>query len=180
MRAGGSIDVLVIDTDLYDYYILKAILESGWLPKIIVAEFNARLGPKVSWTVPRDSNLDFWDETDFSGASLYAQAKLTEMYGYVLVHVDSAGVNAFYSHRSVLSIEGEKAYASLEDWVSQLWRPPAYASAPMIRHALQLDQTTSALSSEYLTGHCVAPYSTFGTQCFGHNDDGLMRSFEVV
>lgn len=177
-----SIDVLVIDTDLYDYYILKAIFVAGWLPKIIVAEFNSRLGPKVSWTVPRQSNLDFWDETDFFGASLHAQAKLSELYGYVLVHVDSAGVNAFYLHHSLLQTEGDVPYTSLEDWISIFWRPPAYASAPKIRYDLQLDQTTSssALPSERLNGKCVAPYSTFSNSCFGHNDDGLMRSFVEV
>ena len=182
LNAGGSIDVLVIDTDLYDYYILKTIFETGWLPTIIVAEFNGRLGPKVSWTVPRDSNLYFWDETDFFGVSLHAQAKLAEMYGYLLVYVESAGVNAFYLHHSSLNIEGDNPYLSLEDWVSMFWQPPAYASAPTPRYALQLDQTTTsfALPSEHLNGSCVAPYSKFGRACFGHNDDGLMRSFVEV
>merc|ERR1712232_1351765 len=90
-KHGAPLDLalLVVDTDLYDYWILEAIFECGWRPKLFVTEFNSNLGPKVPWTVPRKANLTFHDDTDFFGASLMAFGKLAAGYGYVLLYVEA-------------------------------------------------------------------------------------------
>ncbi len=38
-------DVFIIDIDGIDYYVLRRILELGFRPKTVVAEYNSAFGP---------------------------------------------------------------------------------------------------------------------------------------
>ena len=35
-------DLLSVDTDAYDWFMIEAILQGGYHPRVIVTEFNAR------------------------------------------------------------------------------------------------------------------------------------------
>lgn len=92
-------DVLSLDIDGVDYYVAKAILDSGFRPRIFVVEYNSVFGPDKCMTVPYKEDFSFGDEHPtrlYYGVSVAAWRKLFEQRGYRFITVDSKGVNAFF------------------------------------------------------------------------------------
>ncbi len=93
----NEVGLLSIDIDGNDYWVWKAI--NCINPVIVVVEFNALLGDKISISVPYDpdfirsskhfSNLYF-------GGSLQAMRDLGRKKGYEFIGTNSNGVNAFF------------------------------------------------------------------------------------
>ncbi len=69
----GDIDVLSIDIDSYDYWILEALTVAS--PRILVLEYNALFGPDRRVTIPLDQPLEDAPK-GYSGASLAALTDL--------------------------------------------------------------------------------------------------------
>lgn len=92
----GAIDLLSLDLDGNDYWILKALTVVQ--PAVIVVEFSALCGPERSATMSYkpDYKLDFSRQPYRCGASLAAFVKLLKPRGYRLVGVQSLGFNAFF------------------------------------------------------------------------------------
>ena len=74
-------DIVSIDIDGNDYYILDKILIHH-KPSIIVSEFNAAFTD--SRTIEYNPNHE-WDGTDYYGFSFYAGVKLAENNGYKVI-----------------------------------------------------------------------------------------------
>lgn len=92
-------DVFSLDIDGVDYYILDAMLHTGFRPKIIVVEYNSAFGPEKALTVPYQDAFDYTRAHSsglYYGVSVAAWRKLLEKAGYQFVTVDSNGVNAFF------------------------------------------------------------------------------------
>lgn len=87
-------DLLSIDIDGQDYYVLDALLEDGVEPRVIVLEYNAYLSGQQG--VPERSDFAWDEQTYYFGASLSAYAKMLGRHGYTLVYVEASGVNAFF------------------------------------------------------------------------------------
>ena len=89
-----SPDLLSIDIDSIDLYILKAI---HLKPRVIILEFNNLWGPNESYSVPE---VDYFErelgEFLYGGASLAAFSKVLQIKGYKLVAVDSSGYDAYF------------------------------------------------------------------------------------
>jgi hypothetical protein len=98
----GDIGLLSIDIDGNDYWVWQAI--EAVTPRIVVIEYNSRLGPDRGVTVPYQADFDRV-RAHFSmlyyGASLGALWKLGRQKGYELVCCNSAGNNAFFVRRDV-------------------------------------------------------------------------------
>lgn len=111
---GGEIDLLSLDIDGMDYWVLDAL--TAVTPRVIVLEYNDILGPDLSWTVPyaEDFKATEFPTTngmpDYSGASLCAFQKLLERRGYRLVGVNRYGFNAFF----VRNPDGESAIPAVD------------------------------------------------------------------
>lgn len=95
----GEVDLLSLDMDGVDYWILEAI--TAITPRVIVLEYHDILGPDRRVTVPYSDTFDGWIHTtdgapDYCGASLAAYVKLGEQKGYRLVGVNRLGYNAFF------------------------------------------------------------------------------------
>jgi hypothetical protein len=92
-------DVFSLDIDSIDFHILKAVLDLGYRPKILVLEYNSAFGPNQAVTVPYKAVFNRWDEHPdgiYYGASVMAWRILLEPLGYKFVTVDSSGTNAFF------------------------------------------------------------------------------------
>ncbi len=94
----GEVDVLSIDIDSYDYWILEALTVTS--PRILVLEYNALFGPDRRVTIPLDQPLDATPK-GYNGASLAALTTLAPRKGYRLVTCENAGVNAFFLRHDV-------------------------------------------------------------------------------
>lgn len=90
--AVGELDVLSMDIDGNDYYVLGAIHSVA--PRVIVAEYNAKFPPDVRWVMERDE-AHRWDSTDYFGASLKALEFLLAERDYLLVGCNLLRTNAF-------------------------------------------------------------------------------------
>ena len=92
--------VLCIDIDGQDYWVWEA-LDERFTPDIIIVEVNTSYGVTASATerlgVPQD------ELTRTFGASIRAMESLGRSKGYTLVHIEMAGVNAFFVRTELLA-----------------------------------------------------------------------------
>ena len=91
--AGRDVDLLSIDLDGNDYYVLDAIRSIS--PRVIVAEYNSKFPPDVPWIIEYNESHR-WDGTDYFGASLKSLELLLSKRGYALVGCNIVGTNAFF------------------------------------------------------------------------------------
>jgi len=99
-----DLGILSVDIDGVDYYVLERLEQ--WKARILIVEYNGVFGSKSPVSVPyaadftrnakHHSNL-------YYGASLPAFYALASSRGYALVGVNSAGSNAFFVRRELLS-----------------------------------------------------------------------------
>jgi hypothetical protein len=123
-------DVLVVDIDGNDFWVLRRVLRSR-SPRVVVVEYNSTFPPGVFW-VRRNRRRAVWDETFRHGASLDAFVWLCGRFGYRLVACDSSGANAFFVR------EDEAQAAGLpEGDVADFYRPLLIAP-PAIGHPLRI------------------------------------------
>jgi hypothetical protein len=111
-------DLLSIDLDLFDWWILAKILGSfQYLPRVIVVEVNPTLGLSsqkfryqfhemnkrpLTVTHPITTNQTMWDLTRYSGANPKAFQLLGQQFGYEMVYCESCGVNCFLVQRDLI------------------------------------------------------------------------------
>ncbi len=101
----GEIDLLCIDIDGIDYWLLSAI--STISPRVIVMEYNNVLGPDLSWAIPYNESFNNSEyavnknNMNYCGASLKAFVKLCRKKGYRLVGTNKGGYNAFFVKNSI-------------------------------------------------------------------------------
>jgi FkbM family methyltransferase len=96
-------DLLVVDIDYNDFYVLNEILKNtskDKLPSVIVVEYNASILPNIDKVVIYNEKY-MWDSTNYFGASLLAYFNLMQKYNYSLVYCEDHGVNAFFIHNSL-------------------------------------------------------------------------------
>jgi hypothetical protein len=89
----GEVDLLSIDIDSYDYWVLEAL--SAVSPRVLVVEYNAGLGSERAVTIPKQAALEAIPKP-YRGASLAALDKLARRKRYRLVACDPTGTNAFF------------------------------------------------------------------------------------
>lgn len=126
----GPIDLLSLDVDGNDYWILNALTVVQ--PNVIVVEFNAGCGPEasVAMSYQPDYRLDLTVQPYRCGASLPAFTKLARRKGYRLVGVQSLGFNAFFVRDGVgedLLPERTPQECYLRTGRLQQWHPTALA-----------------------------------------------------
>jgi hypothetical protein len=112
----GEVDLLSIDIDSYDYWVLEAL--SVCTPRLLVVEYNANFGPTRAVTIPKDQPLSGMPK-EYRGASLAALVKAARRKGYRLVVCDPTGVNAFFLRSDVApdvpALDPSLAFRSIRD-----------------------------------------------------------------
>lgn len=104
-RLIGQIDVLSLDIDSIDYWILKNFDSLDSL-QIIIVEYNSLFGSKEPITVPYHENFDRF-KMNFSGqyygASIQAWINLLDKRGFSLIGTNRICNNAFFIRKEKLS-----------------------------------------------------------------------------
>ena len=96
----AQIDLLSVDIDGNDYYILQEIHSLS--ARVIVVEYNAKFPADVRW-VMEYNEAHRWDGSDYFGASLKAWESLLASKGYSLVACNLLGCNAFFVSNDLVS-----------------------------------------------------------------------------
>lgn len=96
-----DIDVLSLDLDGNDIYLIQELLESRINPKLFIVEYNAKFPPPIQWKIEYDK-AHVWGGDDYYGASLGSFNTLFNRHGYTLVCCNISGVNAFFVRDDLL------------------------------------------------------------------------------
>ena len=92
-------DVFSLDIDGCDYYVLRALLDAGMRPRILVVEYNSVYGAERSATIEYKEHFDFVSAHPtqlYYGVSIAGWRTYLEKQGYRFVTVERNGVNAFF------------------------------------------------------------------------------------
>jgi FkbM family methyltransferase len=90
----NKFDLLSIDIDFNDFYVLHKILQNYQID-IIILEYNAYFYEDEDAIIKYDPTGS-WDGSNYFGASLLSYYKLLNKFGYVLIYTEKKGVNAFF------------------------------------------------------------------------------------
>jgi arsenate reductase-like glutaredoxin family protein len=126
-----ELDLLSIDLDGNDYYILEAI--QSLTPRVVVMEYNAKFPADVAW-IMEYNEAHRWDGTDYFGASLKALETLLSKKGYALVGCNLLGCNAFFVRQDLAS---ETRFCS-PFTAENHYEPPRYYLLPAFTMGLPL------------------------------------------
>jgi hypothetical protein len=89
-------DVLSLDLDGNDIYVLEELLKQIHHPSLIIAEYNAKFPPPIRFKIKYDAQF-VWRADDYFGASLSEFVHILKKYAYKLVCCNShTGSNAFF------------------------------------------------------------------------------------
>jgi len=113
----GEIDLMSIDVDSCDYWLLEAMKVCS--PRVLIMEYNALFGPTRAVTLPNGPPPATRPKGYF-GASLAALEKLAATKGYRLVFCEEAGVNAFFVRNDLApEIPGLTAEQAYRRWLDK-------------------------------------------------------------
>lgn len=116
-----SFDVLSLDIDMFDYWVLARILNEGsFRPRIIIVETNPTLclnkiitmqeyaylnSLPLSVIHPNMTDQISWDLSRYAGANPQAFRELGKLYGYEMIYCERCGINCFLVLRSEIPTE---------------------------------------------------------------------------
>ncbi len=115
-------DFLSVDIDGNDYWVLEALLASGYKPRVLVVEYNAKIVPPKKWIIPYNDDHR-WRDDDYFGASLESFDALGRQHGYSLVVCGAPGLNAFF----VNTEEAASCFDGFAERASYHYVCPAYS-----------------------------------------------------
>ena len=91
-----NIDLISIDLDGNDYYIVETLLKNKIFPKIFILEYNGKFPPPIKFKIDYNPKHS-WSEDDYFGASLSTFNELMKKNNYKLICCNShSGANCFF------------------------------------------------------------------------------------
>ena len=115
----SDVDVMSIDLDGMDIYVVEKLLGSGRRPGVLVCEYNSKFPPPVDFRITYDQDFVWDGQTDYSAASLQAYVNVLSQYSYVLVACNITGSNAFFDRSAYAP-----GFHDGPDTISELYSPP--------------------------------------------------------
>lgn len=92
-----ELDVLSIDIDSIDIYVIEQLLKVGVRPRILIVEYNGKFPPPIRFAVGVN---DVWQiGSDYMGCSIQTWCDLLEPAKYRLIACNVTGCNAFFVRR---------------------------------------------------------------------------------
>ena len=131
-----NFDLLVIDIDSNDYYVWKAI--HNYRPKVVMIEANHRFKPPELAVVDFHP-FNYWDRTDYVGASLQSLYELGKRKGYELIHVMRKGANAIFVDEQYYELFGVADNAPTKIGRSRFRRKKDWKGYPEGKRTLKVD-----------------------------------------
>jgi len=110
-------ELLNLDIDSYDLFVIEEMLKAGYRPKVISMEVNEKIPPPIFFTVNFD-NDHYWQVDHFFGCSIEAACSVVKPFGYIL---ESMGYNNALFIRSDLA-QDQFADLSAQDAYNQGYR----------------------------------------------------------
>jgi hypothetical protein len=129
-----KINLLSIDIDFNDFYILHKIIEKYSID-IIILEYNSYFFPNED-SIIKYSPFESWDGSNYFGASLLSFKKLLNKFNYNLIYTDRKGVNAFFVNNKYID-----KFKDCDD-INIIYNSAKYGSGPRGGHNNDLKNRT--------------------------------------
>lgn len=118
-----NINLLSVDIDFNDFYVLKEILKH-YECDIIICEYNSTHLAHEDKIVIYDKDGK-WNWSNYFGASLLSLDKLGKKYDYSLIYCDNKGVNCFLIHNKFI----KDKHIEVKD-INEIYKPARYGYGP--------------------------------------------------
>ncbi len=116
-----GLDLISVDLDGNDYFIVKKILEAKLLPSVFILEYNAKFPPPIKFSISYNPHHK-WIVDDYFGASLSLWNQLMNQYGYILICCNShTGANCFFVKK-----EFSKLFKEIPNDIEKIYSEPRY------------------------------------------------------
>jgi hypothetical protein len=116
-----AIDVISIDLDGNDIYLVEALLKENFRPRLFIVEYNAKFPPPVEFKIAYDPR-HAWQGDDYFGASLASFNKLFAQFKYRLICCNShTGSNAFFIDEAY-----SEFFSDVPAHINQIYVEPRY------------------------------------------------------
>eukprot|EP01006_Ploeotia_vitrea_P000684 TRINITY_DN103474_c0_g1_i1.p1 TRINITY_DN103474_c0_g1~~TRINITY_DN103474_c0_g1_i1.p1 ORF type:complete len:387 (+),score=29.47 TRINITY_DN103474_c0_g1_i1:32-1192(+) len=109
-------DYVSIDIDSCDLWVMRALFNAGWSPRVLTIEYNSAHMINSTLTAPDHATVR-WAGTHYYGTSLGAIHLVAEEYGYGIVTIDPK-TDAFLVRKDIVGSGKVPAFAS--------WDSPSY------------------------------------------------------
>jgi hypothetical protein len=129
-----NFDLLSIDIDYNDFYIWKSI-KNKYKPRVVVIEYNAT-HQITEDKIVKYNPFNFWDGTNYFGASIKSLYNLGRKKGYSLIYAENIGVNLFFLRDDVLE-KGNYKYKDMNN-IELIYKSPKYGNGPNGGHVEDL------------------------------------------
>lgn len=137
----SQVDLLSLDLDGNDFYLIERLFESGFLPKICIVEYNAKFPPPMQFCIEYDP-LHTWAGDDYFGASLTSFCMLFERFSYTLVCCNShSGANAFFVQNEYMD-----AFGDVPTRIEDIYVEPRYFLANRFGHPISIKTIQTLLN----------------------------------
>lgn len=137
----AELDVISMDLDGNDIYLLETILEAGITPKLFIVEYNAKFPPPIRFRIAYNDE-HHWKRDDYFGASLAEFNELLAGNGYRLICCNShSGANAFF-----VSSTFSSRFDDVPDDICDLYEPPRYHLFSKFGHTPSVQTVTEVFN----------------------------------
>lgn len=116
-----GVDVVSLDLDGNDIYLVEKLLADGLRPKLFIVEYNGKFPPPVKFQIAYDPD-HVWQSDDYFGASLSSFASLFARFDYRLVCCNShSGSDAFFVDATLA-----EHFADVPTDINEIYCEPRY------------------------------------------------------
>jgi hypothetical protein len=135
-KVPNDFDMLVVDIDSNDYYVWKAI--HNYRPKLVMIESNPWFPPGKKAVIEYHP-MNYWDRTNYAGASIQSFYDLAKSKGYELVYVMHEGANLFFVDKEYFPLFGIKDNSPAALWRARAMPTKELSDYPEGKDALHID-----------------------------------------
>jgi len=124
-------ELVSIDLDGNDLYLVEKMLEAGACPKLFICEYNGIFPPGSKWKMKYDDS-HLWDGDHYYGASLRSFVDLFSRYNYFLCACNpQTGTNAFF-----VRSEYRNSFTDIPDSIEDIYIHPCYWVDNKFKHKI--------------------------------------------
>lgn len=121
LSGAGGVDLLSVDLDGNDLFVLSALMKSGIRPSVVIVEYNGKFPPPIRWSIAYDPQHK-WNSDDYQGASLQSLCDAMGEHNYIPVACNVTGVNAFF-----VDAKFKDKFADVPEKIEELFVPADYS-----------------------------------------------------
>jgi hypothetical protein len=127
--SSSDVDVISLDLDGNDIYLVEELLRVGARPKLFIVEYNSKFIPPIRWKIDYNDKHT-WSGDDYFGASLCSYQDMFESFGYQVICCNAhTGSNAFFVPKTMMHL-----FNDIPNEIIEIWMPPNYHSSKYAGH----------------------------------------------